>query len=201
MKAIVLVMAFLVLISTQAHASSHPRGEYVQADNLYPKVKMVTSLGTIIFELNRSKAPITVNNFLSYVDAKRYDNTLFHRLEHTFVLQGGGYSDKFESVDEYPEIVNESGNGLKNEVGTISMARQYAPHSATSQFFINLGDNKSLDPGRNWGYAVFGYIVEGEEVLEKLNEIDTHVSPDLGWRNYPKTPIVIKSLEIMAEEE
>lgn len=179
--------------------ASQPRGEFIQPDNLYPKVKVSTNLGDFVLELDRTKAPITVNNFLSYVVAKRYDNTLFHRLEHDFVLQGGGYTDKFESVDEFDKIVNESGNGLKNEQGSIAMARQYAPHSATSQFFINLADNNSLDPGRNWGYTVFGSIVEGDEILEKLNTIETDISEELGWPNFPKEKITINSAQIMAE--
>ena len=179
--------------------SEQPRGEYIQPDNLYPKVRITTNIGSLVIELDRTKAPITVDNFLSYVAAKRYDNTVFHRLEHEFVLQGGGYTDKFESVEEFKEIINESGNGLKNEAGTIAMARQYQPHSATSQFFFNLADNKSLNPGRNWGYTVFGSIVEGDEMLEKLNSIETDVSEQLGWPNFPKDMIIIKSAQIMAE--
>ena len=176
-----------------------PRGEFIQPDNLYPKVKVSTNLGDFVLELDRTKAPITVDNFLSYVAAKRYNNTLFFRLEHDFVLQGGGYTDKFESVEEFDEIVNESGNGLKNELGSVAMARQYTPHSATSQFFINLADNTSLNPGRNWGYTVFGSIVEGDEILEKLNTIETDISEELGWPNFPQEKIIINSVEIMAE--
>ncbi len=195
---ITILLAVSLSFASVANAAQ-PRGEFIQPDNLYPKVKISTNLGDVVLELDRVKAPITVNNFLSYVEAKRYDNTLFHRLEHEFVLQGGGYTTEFESVDEFDEIVNESGNGLKNEQGTIAMARQYAPHSATSQFFFNLSDNDSLNPGRNWGYTVFGYIAEGDEILEKLNEIETDTSPELGWPNFPKKNIVINSVEIMAE--
>lgn len=188
-----------MLFLSTAVLAQQPRGEFIQPDNLYPKVKIVTNLGEFVVELDRARAPITVNNFLSYVAAKRYDNTVFHRLEHEFVLQGGGYTEKMESVEEFPEIINESGNGLKNELGSISMARQYAPHSATSQFFINLADNNSLNPGRNWGYAVFGSIVEGDDILEKLESIETDTSPELGWPNFPTTTITIKSAQIVAE--
>ena len=191
----VLLLANLLLA---VHAAQ-PRGEFIQPDNLYPQVKISTNLGDFVIELDRTKAPITVDNFLSYVAAKRYDNTIFHRLEHEFVLQGGGYTDKFESVEEFDEIVNESGNGLKNELGSIAMARQYTPHSATSQFFINLADNTSLNPGRNWGYTVFGSIVFGEKILEKLYKIETDISEELGWPNFPKKKIIINSAEIMAE--
>jgi len=193
-------LAFAVILLTLSHSvRAQPKGEFIQPDNLFPKVKMTTNLGILVIELDRMKAPITVNNFLSYVVAKRYDNTLFHRLEHDFVLQGGGYTTEMESVTEYGQIVNESGNGQKNKLHTISMARQYTPHSATSQFFFNLADNKSLDPGRNWGYAVFGYVTEGEELFEKLYEIETGPTPELGWPSFPHDKIIIKTVEIVAE--
>lgn len=198
MKITNFIICCLLLTSTLVLAEQ-PRGEFIQPDNLYPKVKITTNIGEFVVELDRARAPITVNNFLSYVAAKRYDNTVFHRLEHEFVLQGGGYTEKMDSVEEFPEIINESGNGLKNELGSISMARQYAPHSATSQFFINLADNNSLNPGRNWGYAVFGSIVEGDDILEKLESIETDTSPELGWPNFPTTTITIKSAQIVAE--
>ncbi|MDO6718256.1 peptidylprolyl isomerase [Psychrosphaera sp. 1_MG-2023] len=182
-----------------ANVAAAPRGEYIQPDNLYPKVKFITNMGELIVELDRAKAPITVNNFLSYVVAERYNNTQFHRLEPQFVLQGGGYTTEMESVTEYPPIVNESGNGLKNEQYTISMARQYAPHSGTSQFFFNLGDNKSLDPGRNWGYAVFGSVTLGEDIFEKIEAITTGTSPELGWPSFPDKPIIIHKIEVLAE--
>ena len=194
-----LVLLVATLLVFNAPVVAQPKGEFIQPDNLFPKVRINTSLGSLVVELDRMKAPLTVNNFLSYVVAKRYDNTVFHRLEHDFVLQGGGYTTEMESVTEFSPIVNESGNGLKNEQFSISMARQYTPHSATSQFFFNLADNKSLDPGRNWGYAVFGAVVEGEELFEKLYEIETGPTPELGWPSLPNKQIVIKSAEIVAE--
>ena len=189
----------LSLIVANSQAAVQPTGEYIQPDNLFPKVMFVTSLGDITVELDRMKAAITVNNFLSYVAAKRYEDTIFHRLEHNFVLQGGGYTTKMESVDEFPAIINESGNGIKNDQYTISMARQYTPHSATSQFFFNLADNDSLNPGRNWGYTVFGNIVAGEDVLEKLEGIETDISPELGWPSFPTKKIVLIKVQILAE--
>lgn len=198
-KFLVNSVLFFTLALSSAIQAAQPRGEFIQPDNLYPQVKFSTNLGDFVIELDRVKAPITVNNFLSYVAAKRYDNTVFHRLEHEFVLQGGGYTTEYESVEEFDEIVNESGNGLKNTEATIAMARQYSPHSATSQFFLNLADNDSLNPGRNWGYAVFGSFASGEEFLEKLNEIETDISEELGWPNYPTKNIIINSVQIMAE--
>jgi len=192
-------LAIVLLLLTSQILFAKPMGEYIQPDNLFPKVKMTTSLGDLVIELDRMRAPITVNNFLSYVKEKRYDDTLFHRLEHEFVLQGGGYKSDFEPVKEFEPIFNESGNGVKNDLYTISMARQREPHSATSQFFFNLADNKSLNPGRNWGYTVFGTVVQGEEVFEKLLNIETGISEDLGWPNFPTPKISIKSVEILAE--
>jgi peptidyl-prolyl cis-trans isomerase A (cyclophilin A) len=198
MKRLLLIL-MLSLFVFNSQAAAQPTGEYIQPDNLFPKVMFVTSLGDITVELDRMKAAITVNNFLSYVAAKRYEDTIFHRLEHNFVLQGGGYTSKMESVEEFPQIVNESGNGVKNDQYSLSMARQYTPHSATSQFFFNLADNDSLNPGRNWGYTVFGNIIQGEDVLEKLEGIETDISPELGWPSFPTKQIVIIKVQILAE--
>ncbi len=194
-----LISLVIIVSSFGAYALEKPRGQYIQPDNLFPKIKMVTTLGEMIIELDRSRAPLTVDNFLSYVEAKRYDNTIFHRLEPEFVLQGGGYYSDGDSIKEFEQIFNESGNGLKNEQGTIAMARQLSPHTATSQFFFNLVDNESLDPGRNWGYTVFGYIFEGDEVLEKAQEIGGDYSEKHGWPTFPKKEIKIISVEILPE--
>ncbi|PQJ55171.1 peptidylprolyl isomerase [Psychrosphaera saromensis] len=194
-----LLTLMLSLFTFDGQAAVQPTGQYIQPNNLFPKVLFVTSIGNITVELDRMKAPITVDNFLSYVDAKRYEDTIFHRLEHNFVLQGGGYTSKMESVEEFPQIVNESGNGVKNDQFSLSMARQYTPHSATSQFFFNLADNDSLNPGRNWGYTVFGSIIQGEDVLEKLEGIETDISPELGWPSFPTKKIVIIKVQILAE--
>ncbi|GHB66910.1 peptidyl-prolyl cis-trans isomerase [Psychrosphaera saromensis] len=198
MKRLLLTL-MLSLFTFDGQAAVQPTGQYIQPNNLFPKVLFVTSIGNITVELDRMKAPITVDNFLSYVDAKRYEDTIFHRLEHNFVLQGGGYTSKMESVEEFPQIVNESGNGVKNDQFSLSMARQYTPHSATSQFFFNLADNDSLNPGRNWGYTVFGSIIQGEDVLEKLEGIETDISPELGWPSFPTKKIVIIKVQILAE--
>ncbi len=198
-KPFVLIFALMTLLASNfVLASANPRGQFIQPDNLFPKVKLTTTHGDLILELDRSRAPLTVNNFLSYVDAKRYNNTIFHRLEPEFVLQGGGYKPDMTEVKDYPPVFNESGNGLKNRHLSIAMARQNDPHSATSQFFINLNENKSLDPGRRWGYTVFGEIVEGEEVLEKLIAVGSDYSEEIGWPNFPNQEIKIISAEILA---
>ena len=190
---VVLLLSILVTANAEA-------GQFIQPNNLYPKVKLMTSHGDIIVELDRSRAPLSVNNFLSYVKKKSYDNTLFHRLEPEFVLQGGGYDTNYKAIEELKPIFNESGNGLKNQLYTIAMARLNDPHSATSQFYFNLQDNSHLDPGRTWGYAVFGYISEGTEVIEKIRAIQTDTSVELGWPNVPVEKVLIKTAIILPEQ-
>lgn len=185
----------LLLASTWVQA-----GQFLQANNLFPKVRIMTSHGDIDVELDRSRAPLTVNNFLSYVKHKRYNNTVFHRLEPEFVLQGGGYDASYKPIEELKPVFNESGNGLKNQFGTIAMARLAEPHSATSQFYFNLQDNPSLDPGRRWGYTVFGRISAGEDVIEKIRAIQTDTSAELGWPNVPVEPVLIKTVLLLPEQ-
>lgn len=189
----VIVLAFFSLSFTVN------AGQFVQPDNLYPKVRLVTSHGDIEVELDRAKAPITVNNFLTYVKKKLYNNTIFHRLEAEFVLQGGGYDSNYQPIEQLKTIFNESGNGLKNLQGTIAMARLNDPHSASSQFYFNLKDSPHLDPGRNWGYAVFGYITAGHEVIEKIRAVQTDTSVELGWPNVPVEKVVLKTVIVLPE--
>ena len=145
-----------------------------------PRVALETNHGTIVLELNPEKAPITVANFLQYAERGWYDGTIFHRVIDGFMIQGGGFTADMQKKITRPEIENESKNGLSNKRGTISMARTGDPHSATAQFFINLLDNKGLDAeGDSWGYAVFGKVVEGMEVVDSIATVDvkaTHVS-------------------------
>ena len=200
MRLVTLTLIALFSISAVAAVDmTKPTGKFVQQNNLFPKVKLVTSVGDIIVELDRIKAPLAVNNFLSYVNIKDYDNTVFHRLEPEFVVQGGGYKADMAPVDEFPAVFNESGNGVKNQFGSIAMARNNDPHSATSQFFFNLNDNSSLDPGKNWGYTVFGQIQDGFEVLEKMKLLETHTDETTGWQNVPKQPIILKQVILQPE--
>ena len=172
----------------------------IDPDNLFPQVKLETSMGEIIVELDRIKAPITVNNFLSYVIKGEYDNTVFHRVVSDFIVQGGGYDKEFTLKEVKATIVNESGNGLKNEVGTIAMAKENKPHSANRQFFFNVSDNSNLDPGRRWGYAVFGAIVEGEEVLEKMAAVKTDFNEEMSWEDVPIEPIMLIKATLLPAE-
>ena len=144
-----------------------------------PKVKMTTSYGEIIIELDKENAPITTENFLSYVESGFYNETVFHRVISGFMIQGGGYLADMTAKDEKLDpIQNEANNGLKNDRGTIAMARTADPHSASSQFFINHADNAFLNFRTNqvdegWGYAVFGQVIEGMEVVDKIADVET----------------------------
>jgi len=169
------------------------QAEETQLDpyNIFPIVKLETSMGVIIVELDRSKAPITVDNFLSYVLKGEYDNTIFHRVLADFIVQGGGYDPEFKIKEVTKDIVNESGNGLKNEMGTIAMAKESKPHTANRQFYFNVKDNPNLDPGRRWGYAVFGNIIQGEDVLEAMSQVETDFNVEMSWNDVPVKPIIL----------
>ena len=139
-----------------------------------PKVRVDTSLGSFVIALDAEHAPISTANFLGYVRAGHYDNTIFHRVVTGFVVQGGGYTLSGREKPIGPVIQNESRNGLLNRRGTVALARFSDPHSAAAQFFVNLTDNAALDPPpEGWGYAVFGTVVEGLEVVDKIGQVPT----------------------------
>lgn len=196
-----ILYSFLLLLSISASGAKEIKGQYIQPNNLFPKVKMETSMGDMVIELDRSKAKLTVDNFLGYVARGQYNNTLIHRVEVDFVVQGGGFKTNYSDVKQDTPIVNESGNGLKNTLGTISMARQLQAHTATNQFFFNLADNTSLDPGRRWGYAVFGEITEGLEVLEAMGKVEVGFDEKLGYPTVPKKMLIIKRVTILKEQD
>ena len=171
----------------------------VLADNLFPTVRLETSRGDIVVELNRMRAPAAVNNFLRYVLDGSYDGTIFHRVIPEFVVQGGGYTESFEERPNYGPVINESGNGLTNAVGTIAMARFSEPHSATRQFYFNLGSNANLDPGgRSWGYTVFGDVIEGFDVLNDIASVPTDYSEQLDAPDVPVEPVVLKQISVIS---
>lgn len=148
------------------------------AEEQSPHVVIETSMGSITIELNAEKAPKTVANFLSYVEAAHYDGTIFHRVIPNFMIQGGGFDASFEEKDSGSALENEADNGLSNERGTVAMARTSDPHSATAQFFINVADtNQFLDhtakSERGWGYCVFGCVVEGLDTVDKIRQVET----------------------------
>ena len=157
-----------------------------------PRVALETSQGTIVLELNQEKAPITVANFLDYVDRGWYDGTIFHRVIDGFMIQGGGFTPDMQQKITRGQIENESKNGLSNKRGTISMARLPDPHTATAQFFINSTDNDGLDAsGSDFGYAVFGKVVEGLDVIDTISKVET--GSKAGHRDVPVETIVIES--------
>jgi peptidyl-prolyl cis-trans isomerase A (cyclophilin A) len=161
-----------------------------------PIVVMETTMGSIKIELFADKAPITAKNFLDYVNSGFYNGTIFHRVAPGFVVQGGGYLENLMPKPAMPGIKNESKNGLKNLRGTLSMARYDDPNSATSQFFINLKDNSNLDPsGAGWGYAVFGKVIDGMAVVDKIAEVKTIVK-NASFPTFPAQPIVVKSAKV-----
>jgi cyclophilin family peptidyl-prolyl cis-trans isomerase len=166
------------------------------ADSATPRLRMQTTLGVIVLELDAARAPLTVANVLAYVKAGPYNGTIFHRVIPGFVIQTGGYTDKVVEKPTNASVINESGNGLSNRRGTLGLARTGDPHSGTSQFYINIGDNLALDPqpGR-WGYAVFGRVVEGMDVAQKISETPTGVSGPL--EDAPIKQVVIEKMEIV----
>jgi len=162
-----------------------------------PTVTMKTSLGDIRIELDRERAPLSVENFLAYADAGFYDGTIFHRVIDGFMVQGGGFGRDLKRKPARPPIRNEAANGLKNRRGTIAMARTSAVDSATSQFFINLKDNDFLDhrsnDARGYGYAVFGRVVDGMEVVDRIAKVRTRQANAL-FQNLPVEPVVIEAV-------
>jgi len=159
-------------------------------------IKIFTTFGEMTLELDADKAPKTVANFLEYVREGFYDGTIFHRVINNFMVQGGGFDTNMKQKATKSPIENEADNGLKNEFGTIAMARTMDPHSATAQFFINVSNNEFLNhSGKNmqgWGYTVFGKVVEGAEVLEKIKAVAT--TSKNGHQDVPVDEVIIESI-------
>ena len=164
------------------------------------KVKLTTNHGDIVIELNAEKAPITVANFIEYVKAGHYENTVFHRVIGNFMVQGGGFEPGMkEKKDKRPSIKNEADNGLPNEKYTVAMARTMEPHSASAQFFINVADNSFLNhsgkTAQGWGYAVFGKVVAGQDVVDKIKGVAT--TSKAGHQDVPKDDVIVEKAEII----
>ena len=157
-------------------------------------VKLTTSMGPIALELDSEKAPLTVVNFATYVDAGHYNGTIFHRVIPTFMIQGGGFNKDMSERPTRGPLKNEAGNGLKNDIYTISMARRQDPDSATGQFFINVTNNDMLNrSASSAGYAVFGKVTSGQDVVDKIKAVPTGNSGP--FQNVPTTPVVIEKAE------
>jgi cyclophilin family peptidyl-prolyl cis-trans isomerase len=165
------------------------------AEDINPKVVLETSKGKIVLELFPDNAPETVKNFLNYVDAKYYDGMIFHRVIPNFMIQGGGFTPDMKRKASQAPIKNEADKGLKNDRGTIAMARTGDPHSATAQFFINSKNNDFLNhrskTQQGWGYAAFGKVVDGMKTVDAISAVKTKTTG--GFRDVPAEPVVIKS--------
>lgn len=164
------------------------------------QVRLTTKHGDIVLQLNAEKAPITVANFVEYVKAGHYENTVFHRVIPNFMIQGGGFEPGMkEKKDKRPSIQNEADNGLPNKKYSVAMARTMEPHSASAQFFINVADNGFLNHSaktpQGWGYAVFGEVVEGTDVVDKIKGVDT--TSRAGHQDVPADDVIIEKAEII----
>ncbi len=196
------LFASLILISATVHAQD---AEPVAAN---PQVELSTRLGTIVIELDAARAPISTENFLAYARSGNYDGTVFHRVIETFMIQGGGYDTEMKERPTPDPIRNEGDNGLSNVRGSVAMARTGDPHSARNQFFINVVDNPRLNhvPGDegeepiNWGYAVFGTVIEGMDVVDEIRVVPTGTYPPF-FNDVPLQPIVIDSVRVIGDPE
>jgi peptidyl-prolyl cis-trans isomerase A (cyclophilin A) len=161
------------------------------------QVRVVTSMGNFIIELNAERAPLTVPHFLKYVDQGHYTGTIFHRVIANFVIQGGGFDKDYKPTPAPARVVNESGNGLTNVRGTVGMARGAEPHGGDVQFYVNLYDNEALDPSQTrWGYAVFGKVVQGMDVVDKIGNVATNTHG--AFKDTPAEPVIIERIERVA---
>lgn len=181
----ILAIALLTMLTTLSSSLTYALDETVN-------IGLNTSEGYIEFELNKTKAPLSVENFIAYVESDHYDGTIFHRVIKNFMVQGGGFNVDMTQRATLPAIKNEAKNGLKNKRGTLSMARTASVDSATSQFFINVKDNSFLDHGvRDYGYAVFGRVVQGMEIVDNISQELT------GARDIPRNPITIYDARVI----
>lgn len=164
----------------------------------HPQVRMETTEGTVVLELDTRRAPLSVSNFLRLVESGYYDGTIFHRVVRGFVVQGGGHDAKYTPKEDETSVPNESGNGLSNLRGTIAMARTSEPHTANGQFFINLSNNLQLDPTpARWGYAVFGKVIEGMELVDTMGTLPTGPGGPFP-KDVPTLPIIVNAMTVVS---
>jgi peptidyl-prolyl cis-trans isomerase B (cyclophilin B) len=194
MKKFIRLLTFALMAATFSLQNLYAAGN--------PTAIIQTSLGDIKLELYADKAPVSVENFVNYAQSGYYNGTIFHRVISNFMIQGGGFTPDMKKKATGEPITNEALNGLSNKRGTIAMARTNNPHSATAQFFINTQDNGNLDftseaNSRTWGYAVFGKVTEGMEVVDEIRYVETSSTPP--YSNVPTVPVVIESVEIISD--
>jgi len=192
----------LLTVSCLSVAVAAPKSPKKMTDTNIPQVKFETTLGNFTVKLDRAKAPVTVKNFLNYVKEGHYNGTIFHRVIPGFMAQGGGFGTDFKQKPTHQAIKIEADNGLKNNRGTIAMARTNDPNSATSQFFINFKNNDFLNhtgpTPQGWGYAVFGEVVEGMEVVDEMAKVPTGPGGPMPT-DVPKTAIVINKAALVGQ--
>lgn len=201
-RAISIILILLVSLGISLADEQSPQIQTLSNPGQLPQIQFETNQGVITLELYPDKAPKTVQNILKYVESGFYDGTIFHRVMDGFMIQGGGFNTRYERKDTFAPIPNEADNGLKNLRGTIAMARTGDPHSATAQFFINVADNSTLDhrapTTRGWGYTVFGKVIKGMQVVNKIRKIPTGPGGPFA-RNLPRTQIVINKATIVKQ--
>ena len=193
-------MSPMAVLLAAALFSGESAGELAEPKRAeLPRVALETSLGRIVLELDAKRAPKTVENFLGYVRAGHYDGTIFHRVISGFMIQGGDFDAEMRQKPTGAPIANEAANGVRNERGTVAMARTGDPHSATAQFFVNTVDNRALDykgsTPQGWGYAVFGKVVAGMEVVDKIEHVRTTTRPP--YADVPAAPVVIRKAYVV----
>jgi len=198
MKLLLGTALLAMLISCQSSSEKQP-ASVAEPQQHNPKVRITTNLGDIVLELYPEKAPKTVENFLQYVNDGFYDGTIFHRVIDGFMIQGGGFTTNFVQKPTRPPVPNEADNGLRNTVGTIAMARTMDPHSATAQFFINVANNSPLDFREKtpsaWGYAVFGRVIQGMDVVKAIKEQRTGPGGPFP-SDVPQRPVIIQKVRV-----
>ena len=193
-----LVSAACLSLSFAAETQPKPVAPAPAALAASAQVQVVTSLGSFTVELNGERAPLTVAHFLKYVDQGHYSGTIFHRVIANFVIQGGGFDAGYKLKPAAAKVVNESGNGLTNQRGTVGMARTQDPHGADAQFYVNLYDNEALDPNKTrWGYTVFGKVVQGMDVVDRIGNVATGSRGPLK-EDAPLQQVVIERIERVA---
>ena len=199
MKQLFLTLALLGIVclhpSIAAEKAADPKAAAKPASAAHaPQIQVFTSMGNFTIELNPERAPLTVADILAYVDSGHYTNTLIHRVVANFVIQGGGFNDDYTPKAAPLRVNNESGNGLSNVRGTVGLARSEDPHGGNAQFYVNLDDNAALDPNATrWGYAVFGRVIDGMDVVERIGNVATGAHGPM--KETPIKPVVILKIE------
>ncbi len=202
LRLLLLLTAFTLPLVACSNDESQPaaKAKTPVAEISSTRVKLSTNMGDIVLEIDHSNAPNSAKNFIEYVEAGHYNGIIFHRVINGFMIQGGGFDKDYKERDTREEIPNEADNGLKNDRGTLAMARTSRPHSAGSQFFINLKDNDFLNhtkkSSRGWGYAVFGKVVEGMDIVDKIANTPTGRGGPFG-KDAPLAQVIIESAEVV----